>query len=228
MKIEKLNAGNDYYFSCELLDQCHSVEGFSNVKSIKMDYESTAKEVTNNIVYIESKDEYKLQEFNKSESTPIIIEKDMFGKQKIWIKEGAFSEYVFESLKNSDVLSLNVLEEVIENSLKNFYKDNKLNISILNGLGNTQRKAAYKEINPEDMLKFFINIAIKEKLKFHIEDDNCIVQLDKNSIENIKEKMKDKAIQTIKVKELLKTKASSLNDLIQDSKIDRKIKKNKP
>lgn len=228
MRIEKLNAGKDYYFSCELLDQCHSVEGFSNVKSIKMDYESTAKEVTNNIVYIESKDEYKLQEFNKSESTPIIIEKDMFGKQKIWIKEGAFSEYVFESLKNSNVLSLNVLEEVIENSLKNFYKDNKLNISILNGLGNVQRKEAYKEINPEDMLNSFINIAIKEKMKFHIEGDNCVVQLDKSSLENIKNKMKEKALQTIKVKELLKTKASSLNDLIQESKIDNKRQKNKP
>jgi hypothetical protein len=228
MKIEKLNAGTDLYLSCNLLDQCNGVEGFSNVKSLKMSYGSTAKEVTNNIIYIESEDVYKLQEFNKSERTPVIIEKDMFGKQKIWIKSSAFSDHVFQSLKNSQVLSTNVLEEVIESALKNYYKDNKLNISILNGLGNVQRKEAYKEIKPEEMLKNFLNIANKEPLKFYIEGENCVVMFDKTNLDNIKDKMKEKALQVIKVRGLLKTKASSLNDLIQETKIDKKIKKNKP
>ncbi len=226
MNLQKLKAGNETYFSTDLLDQCHSVESFSNVKLIMTEYGSTSKEVTNNIIYNELKDEYKLEEFNKTNNTQVIVETDMFGKKKLWIKDGAYASFIFDKLKESNFLSLNILEEVIEESLKDYYKNNKLNISILNGLGNTRRKEAYQEFSQEEMIENFVNIAKDKKIDFHIENNTVNVLIKPDMYQNIKNEFKDTIEKKLSVKNVLKNRASSLNELIQDysSKPKNKIK----
>jgi len=226
MNLQKLKAGSETYFSSDLLDQCHSIESFSNVKLIMLEYGSTSKEVTNNIIYNELKDEYKLEEFNKSNNTQVIVETDMFGKKKLWIKDGAYANFIFEKLKDSNCLSLNILEETIEESLKDYYKNNKLNISILNGLGNSKRKEAYQEFTQEEMIENFVNIAKNKKIDFHIENNGINVLIKPDVYQNIKNEFKDTIEKKLCVKNVLKNKASTLNELIQDytSKPKNKIK----
>lgn len=226
MNLQKLKAGSETYFSSDLLDQCHSIESFSNVKLIMLEYGSTSKEVTNNIIYNELKDEYKLEEFNKSNNTQVIVETDMFGKKKLWIKDGAYANFIFEKLKDSNCLSLNILEETIEESLKDYYKNNKLNISILNGLGNSKRKEAYQEFTQEEMIENFVNIAKDKKIDFHIENNTVNVLIKPDMYQNIKNEFKDTIEKKLSVKNVLKNRASSLNELIQDysSKPKNKIK----
>lgn len=226
MNLQKLKAGSETYFSSDLLDQCHSIESFSNVKLIMLEYGSTSKEVTNNIIYNELKDEYKLEEFNKSNNTQVIVETDMFGKKKLWIKDGAYANFIFEKLKDSNCLSLNILEETIEESLKDYYKNNKLNISILNGLGNSKRKEAYKEFTQDEMIENFVNIAKNKKIDFHIENNGINVLIKPDVYQNIKNEFKDTIEKKLCVKNVLKNKASTLNELIQDytSKPKNKIK----
>jgi hypothetical protein len=216
MNLQKLKAGNEIYFSTDLLDQCHSIESFSNVKLIMLEYGSTSKEVTNNIIYNELKDEYKLEEFNKTNNTQVIVETDMFGKKKLWIKDGAYASFIFEKLKESNCLSFNVLEDVIEESLKDYYKNNKLNISILNGLGNTKRKEAYQEFTQEEMIENFVNIAKNKKIDFHIENNGVNVTIKPDIYQDIKNDFKDTIEKKLCVKNVLKNKASTLNELIQD------------
>ncbi len=226
MNLQKLKAGSETYFSSDLLDQCHSIESFSNVKLIMLEYGSTSKEVTNNIIYNELKDEYKLEEFNKSNNTQVIVETDMFGKKKLWIKDGAYANFIFEKLKDSNCLSLNILEETIEESLKDYYKNNKLNISILNGLGNSKIKEAYQEFTQEEMIENFVNIAKNKKIDFHIENNGINVLIKPDVYQNIKNEFKDTIEKKLCVKNVLKNKASTLNELIQDytSKPKNKIK----
>jgi len=232
MNLQKLKAGSETYFSSDLLDQCHSIESFSNVKLIMLEYGSTSKEVTNNIIYNElnssnsSNSPDSPHKSNKSNNTQVIVETDMFGKKKLWIKDGAYANFIFEKLKDSNCLSLNILEETIEESLKDYYKNNKLNISILNGLGNSKRKEAYQEFTQEEMIENFVNIAKNKKIDFHIENNGINVLIKPDVYQNIKNEFKDTIEKKLCVKNVLKNKASTLNELIQDytSKPKNKIK----
>lgn len=223
MKIQTLKSGSEIYYSCDLLVDSEGVHGYSNVKLLTDDMGENAT-LTNNITYYENKDQFILEGFNKIENTPIIIEKDIFGGQKIWIKDSNYCNSLLDNIKNSKVISVNVLEEVINDSLKNYYRENKLNILILNVLSNPQRKQASKDITPNEMFNIFLDISNKSDLKFNIEDGNCKVKINDNTFIKIKEEVKKKVLNILQIKELLRNKSSSLNDLIVDNKVKNKSK----
>lgn len=223
MKIQNLKSGSENYYSCDLLVDSEGIYGYSNVKYLISEMGENAT-LTNNITYYENKDQFILEGFNKIENTPIIIEKDIFGGQKIWIKDSNYCNSLLDNIKQSKVISVNFLEEVINDSLKNYYKENKLNILILNVLSNPQRKQASKDITPNEMFNIFLDAAIKEDLKFNIDNGYCKVRINDNVFMKIKENVKKKVLNILQIKELLRNKSSSLNDLIVDEIVDHKSK----
>lgn len=230
MKVEKLKTSNGIYLSCQFLEQIEGLSGFSNVENVKSLFKEDLNPViinNNSIIKSDNTEYYKLEEFNNSVNTKIIIEKDIFDNEKIWIKDIPENLYVFNNLKYSNTLSVSLYKDIMETSLAEFYKQNKLNISILNGLSNASRKIAYKEMNPEEMLKSFINMASREDIDFHIEAGKCLPIINKNKMDIIKDKIKHIVIQKIKIKSLLSEKSSSLNELIEDSKITKSKNKMK-
>lgn len=223
MKIKKLKSGSDTYYSCDLLDQSNGCEGFSNIKYLTLEHGEKST-ITNNVIYFDDTNEFILESFQGIDNTPVIIEEDIFGNKKAWLKEGVYCENIMEKLKNNNVISINILKEVIADSLVDYYKANKLNISILNGLSNQDRKSAYSNISPKEMLDSFVKAAIEEELTFNIEDNACKVIIKNNTFSNIKEKIKKDAINTIKIKKLIESKGGSLNDLIANTKFKIKLK----
>lgn len=223
MKIQNLKSGSENYYSCDLLVESEGVCGYSNVKFLTNEY-GVNSTITNSITYYENKDQFILEGFNKIENTPIIIEKDIFGGKKVWIKAGDYCNSLLDNIKQSKVISVNFLEEVINYSLKNYYKENKLNILILNGLSNPQRKQASKDITPSEMFDFFVEQSIKEDLKFNIENDDCKVNINEDIFLKIKENVKKRVLNILQIKELLRTKSSSLNELIVNNKVKNKNK----
>ena len=228
MELQKLKNQNATYISCNLLNSGEGVDGLVNVETVKAEYGSTAKTFfTSNISYNEKSGNYRLEEFNKSELSPVLIEEDMFKNQKVWIKEGAYAEYIIEKLKTDKVLSLSLKEDILNDGIEKFYKDNHLSISLLNGIPKENKKEIFENISPKIMLEEFVKISENYNPKILSSSGSIELTFVENDLTKIKDKYQNNLMMKISTKKLLAEKASSLNELIEDSSVQKR-RKNKP
>lgn len=228
MELQKLKNQNTTYISCDLLNSGEGVDGLVNVETVKAEYGTTANTFfTSNISYNEKKDEYRLEEFKKSELSMVLIEEDMFKNQKVWIKEGVYAEYVIDKLKNEKVLSLSLKEDLFNDGIEKFYKENHLNISLLNGLSKENKKEIFENISAKGMLEEFIKLSENYTPKILASSGAIELKFSDNDLGEIKNKFQENLIRKIDTKKLLIEKSSSLNALIEETSVQKR-RKNRP
>lgn len=228
MELQKLKNQNATYISCDLLNSGEGVDGLVNVETIKAEYGTTANTFfTSNISYNDKKDEYRLEEFKKSELSTILIEEDMFKNQKVWIKEGAYAGYIIDKLKDEKVLSLSLKEDLFNDGIEKFYKENHLNISLLNGLSKENKKDIFENISAKGMIEEFIKLSENYTPKILATSSSIELKFTENDLSEIKDKFQYNLMSKINTKKLLIEKSSSLNELIEDTSVHKK-RKNRP
>ncbi len=219
MNLQRMKSGKDYYISLDLLDQGQGIDGFSNVEAILKDYGTTIRNVYNsNINYNEKSNEFNLEQHSEQINPAVIIEEDMFGKMKVWLKSSKTSEYLISKINSFNVIDQNIKNKILNESINKFYNEEKIAEKIKEKFNDDLE---IKE-NEKNIILKFSKILKESDLCFHTDNGQCSIHLSKKEKENIIEKIFNEVEKSISTKNFLLKKSSK-----EDSKNKNK-KKVKP
>jgi len=204
--IQKMKAGKDLYLSTNLLDQGEGINGLTNVKTLIKEYGTSVKRVFQSNIRLEDEN-YYLEEFNQNKNPTIIVEEDMFGKEKIWIQNGGIAEHLLNTIENNTVLDEKLKNEIISETFKNFYVTNQLESKILNEFTLEDKNLIRGHIEKDQILKKFIAAFKSSGGQFNIDNGECQIYLKTIDLKNIVDTIKQDLNSVLKTKKLLLVKS---------------------
>lgn len=222
MILQKMKSGKISYFSSDLLDQGEGINGFSNVVSLEKEYGSTSKRVFNsNITYNEKTGYFNLEHLSDQQIPQIIIEEDMFGKQKIWLKESETSSYILNKIETDLVINKKIKDKIFDESLVEYFQNNKIMKIILENVDEENNEIVIN--NENGIFKNFKTIIEKSTKNFLIDDGKCQLYLNKEEKDIVIDKLNDYVKKSLSTQKLLLSKNSD-NELKKVKKSNNKQK----
>lgn len=217
MNIQKMRAGKDIYYSLDLLDHGEGINGFTNVNTIVKEYEESIKRVyQSNIGFSEKHNEYFFEEFNNTKNPSVILEEDMFGKEKVWLKSGATTDRLLSKLEKDSVLSKKLKKEIVENAILTTYKEKNIEKELINQLSETEQSLVSEYITSGKLANKFVSIVDKTNPTYLVDAGKCFIHINQKDLTEFKQVLEKDLQRVITTKNLLLKKTGSDNsDLVE-------------
>ena len=208
-----MKAGKDTYYSLDLLDHGEGVNGFTNVTTIVKDYNSSIKRVyQSNISFNEKDNEYFFEEFNNTQNPTVILEEDMFGKEKVWLKASGTTDHLLSTIEKDGVLNKKLKKEIVENSILTTYKDKNIEKEVLNKLTETEQAVVNEYINSGKLAHKFVSIVEKTNPTYIVDAGKCFIHTNQKELNEFKELLEKDLYRVISTKNLLLKKTSATEE----------------
>lgn len=209
MNIQKMKAGKDTYYSLDLLDHGEGVNGFTNVTTIVKDYNTSIKRVyQSNISFNEKDNEYFFEEFNNTQNPSVILEEDMFGKEKVWLKASGTTDHLLSTLEKEGVLNKKLKKEIVENAILSTYNDKNVEKETLNKLTPSEQEMVTEYISSGKLAHKFVSIVEKTNPTYIVDAGKCFIHVNQKDMNDFKELLEKDLHRVVSTKNLLLKKAS--------------------
>lgn len=208
-----MKAGKDTYYSLDLLDHGEGVNGFTNVTTIVKDYNSSIKRVyQSNISFNEKDNEYFFEEFNNTQNPTVILEEDMFGKEKVWLKASGTTDHLLSTLEKDGVLNKKLKKEIVENAILATYKDKKVEQEIIDKLSQPEQAVVAEYINSGKLAHKFVSIVEKTNPTYIVDAGKCFIHVNQKDMNEFKELLEKDLHRVVSTKNLLLKKAAATEE----------------
>jgi hypothetical protein len=213
MNIQKMKAGKDTYYSLDLLDHGEGVNGFTNVTTIVKDYNSSIKRVyQSNISFNEKDNEYFFEEFNSTQNPSVILEEDMFGKEKVWLKAGGTTDHLLTTIEKDGVLNKKLKKEIVENAILSTYQDKKIEKEIVGKLTLPEQEMVAEYVSSGKLSHKFVSIVEKTNPTYLVDAGKCFMHVNQKDMNEFKELLEKDLHRVVSTKNLLLKKAATTED----------------
>jgi hypothetical protein len=213
MNIQKMKAGKDTYYSLDLLDHGEGINGFTNVKTIVQDYSSSIKRVyQSNISFSEKHNEYFFEEFNSTQNPTVILEEDMFGKEKVWLKASGTTEHLISKIEKDSVLNKKLKKEIVESAILSTYKNKNIERDVLSKITPDDHALVAEHINTGKLAHKFVSLVEKTTPTYIVDGGNCFVHIHQKDLNNFKELLEKDLHRVISTKNMLIKKSKATED----------------
>lgn len=211
-----MKSGKDTYVSNDLLDQGEGINGFSNVAAINKEYSSTIRRVNqSNLVFHEKKGEFELVQYSETTNPTVIIEEDMFGKEKVWLKESNTTNHFLEKIENESIIDKKLRDKILDQAIISYVEDQKLKIYLSINLSEEQKPLIDK--NEKKIVKLIKDFIESNKVDFHTDNGICHLYVNNSMKETLFNYVNDGLSKTLSTQSFLLKKA--------DTDIDKQKKK---
>lgn len=208
-----MKAGKDTYYSLDLLDHGEGVNGFTNVTTIVKDYNSSIKRVyQSNISFNEKDNEYFFEEFNNTQNPTVILEEDMFGKEKVWLKASGTTDHLLSTLEKEGVLNKKLKKEIVENAILATYKDKKVEQELIDKLSLPEQAVVAEYINSGKLAHKFVSIVEKTNPTYIVDAGKCFIHVNQKDMNEFKELLEKDLHRVVSTKNLLLKKAAATEE----------------
>lgn len=208
-----MKAGKDTYYSLDLLDHGEGVNGFTNVTTIVKDYNSSIKRVyQSNISFNEKDNEYFFEEFNSTQNPSVILEEDMFGKEKVWLKSGGTTDHLLSAIEKDGVLNKKLKKEIVENAILSTYQDKKIEKEIVGKLSLQEQEMVAEYVNSGKLAHKFVSIVEKTNPTYLVDAGKCFMHVNQKDMNEFKELLEKDLHRVVSTKNLLLKKAAATEE----------------
>lgn len=217
-----MKAGSDTFISADLLDQGEGINGFTNILTITNEYGASIKRVYNsNINITEKPDEFILEDLSQLKNPTVIIEEDIFGKEKVWIKSGSTADHIIKTLSDQSVLNKKLKKEIYHKALTDLYESKAIQKNISAKFDEISISLIGDYLNTDKMFKKFSSLLEEKGINFIVDNNECFIHIKDVDLNIIKKSIEKDVKRIIDTKQLLLEK-TALNEKSEPSK---KIKK---
>jgi hypothetical protein len=208
-----MKAGKDTYYSLDLLDHGEGVNGFTNVTTIVKDYNTSIKRVyQSNISFNEKDNEYFFEEFNSTQNPSVILEEDMFGKEKVWLKACGTTDHLLNTIETDGVLNKKLKKEIIENAILSTYQDKKIEKELVSKLSLPEQEMVAEYVTSGKLAHKFVNIVEKTNPTYLVDAGKCFVHVNQKDLNDFKELLEKDLYRVVSTKNLLLKKAAATEE----------------
>jgi hypothetical protein len=208
-----MKAGKDTYYSLDLLDHGEGVNGFTNVTTIVKDYNSSIKRVyQSNISFNEKDNEYFFEEFNSTQNPSVILEEDMFGKEKVWLKAGGTTDHLLSAIEKDGVLNKKLKKEIVENAILSTYQDKKIEKELVGKLSLTEQEMIAEYVTSGKLAHKFVTLVEKTNPTYLVDAGKCFVHVNQKDMTEFKELLEKDLHRVVSTKNLLLKKAAATEE----------------
>jgi hypothetical protein len=225
MNIHKMKAGKDTYYSLDLLDHGEGVSGLTNVMTIVKEYGASIKRVyQSNISFNEKDNEYFFEEFTNTQNPNVILEEDMFGKEKVWLKAGGTTQHILEKIEKDNVLNKKLKKEIIEQAILTAYTDKNIEKEIVSKLDKPEQDMITDYLTTGKLANKFVHIVEKSNATFLVDGGKCFMHIHQNDLKDLKILLEKDIERVVSTKKLL-IKKSELKDESANTQIQQPTSK---
>lgn len=218
-----MRAGKDIYYSLDLLDHGEGINGFTNVNTIVKEYEDSIKRVyQSNIGFSEKHNEYFFEEFNNTKNPSVILEEDMFGKEKVWLKSCATTDRLLSKLEKDNVLSKKLKKEIVENAILTTYKEKNIEQELINNLSDADKSLVAEYVAGGKLANKFMSLVEKTNPTYLVDAGKCFIHINQKELNEFKQDLEKDLQRVITTKNLLLKKTVSDNNSIEKQTPSRK------
>lgn len=219
-----MKAGKDTYYSLDLLDHGEGVNGFSNVTTIVNEYNSSIKRVfQSNISFNEKDNEYFFEEFNATQNPSVILEEDMFGKEKVWLKSGGTTDHILNTIEKDNVLNKKLKKEIIESAILATYKEKNIEQELINKISEPEQLMLAEYIQSGKLAHKFVSIVEKTNPTYLVDAGKCFIHVNQKDMNIFKELLEKDLHRVVSTKNLLlKKSAATENSLSSTTEVKKK------
>lgn len=208
-----MKAGKDTYYSLDLLDHGEGVNGFTNVTTIVKDYNSSIKRVyQSNISFNERDNEYFFEEFNSTQNPSVILEEDMFGKEKVWLKASQTTDHLLNTIETDGVLNKKLKKEIVENAILSTYQDKKIEKELVDKLSLSEQEMVSEYVASGKLAHKFVNLVEKTNPTYLVDAGKCFVHVNQKELNEFKELLEKDLHRVVSTKNLLLKKAAATEE----------------
>jgi hypothetical protein len=208
-----MKAGKDTYYSLDLLDHGEGVNGFTNVTTIVKDYNSSIKRVyQSNISFNERDNEYFFEEFNSTQNPSVILEEDMFGKEKVWLKASQTTDHLLNTIETDGVLNKKLKKEIVENAILSTYQDKKIEKELVDKLSLSEQEMVAEYVAIGKLAHKFVNLVEKTNPTYLVDAGKCFVHVNQKELNEFKELLEKDLHRVVSTKNLLLKKAAATEE----------------
>lgn len=213
-----MKAGSDTFISADLLDQGEGINGFTNILTITNEYGASIKRVYNsNVNVTEKPDEFILEDLSQIKNPTVIIEEDIFGKEKVWIKSGATADHIIKTLTDNTVLNKRLKKEIYQKALTDLYDSKAIKQNISTKFDELSLSLIDDYLNTDKMFKKFSSLLEEKGINFIVDNNQCFIHIKDIDLSKIKESLEKDVKRIIDTKRLLLEK-TAVNEKSEPSK----------
>lgn len=215
-----MKAGKDTYYSLDLLDHGEGVNGFTNVSTIVKDYNSSIKRVyQSNISFNERDNEYFFEEFNNTQNPAVILEEDMFGKEKVWLKASGTTDHLLSTIEKDTVLNKKLKKEIIENAILTTYKDKNIEKDVLSKIDPAEHTMVSEYIDNGKLAQKFVTLVEKTTPTYLVDAGKCFVHIHQQELNDFKNLLEKDLYRVISTKNMLLKKTTDTDVVAAPDKV---------
>lgn len=202
MNLQKMKSGKDTYVSNDLLDQGEGINGFSNVAAITKEYNSTVRRVNqSNLVFHEKKEEFELVQYSETNNPTVIIEEDMFGKEKVWLKLSETSNHFLDKIEKDNIIDKKLKDKILEQAIIRYIDEQKLKIYLSIDLSDDQKPLIEK--NEKKIIKIVKDFIENNKVDFHTDAGVCHLYVNNSMKEQLLNNVRNGLTKTLATQSFL-------------------------